>query len=122
MPVRALRATAIGVAALAALFLGAACTVESSHSAGTAPSGGGGGGGTSGGNGAPSPQPMLVDVDTNPTLNAAPGPGVGVFTEYAAGGHWHVWWSCDTSVTGFGCSFDVNVSTAGSITNVVGKG
>src|SRR5437868_4514680 len=43
--------------------------------------------------GSPSATPILVDVDTNGTMTAAPGQGVGVFTEYTAGGHWHIWWT-----------------------------
>jgi hypothetical protein len=75
-------------------------------------SGGTSGGGSSSG-GTASTQPMLVDVDPNRTMNAQPGEGVGVFTEYVSGGHWHVWWTCDTNQTGFDCSFDVTVSVAG---------
>jgi hypothetical protein len=68
-------------------------------------------------------QPMLVDVDTNRTMTAQPGEGVGIFTEYAAGGHWHVWWTCDTNQTGAGCSFDVSVTMpGGTLTNVTGEG
>jgi hypothetical protein len=62
---------------------------------------------------------MLVDVDANQTLTAQPGQGVGIFTEYATGGHWHVWWTCDTTLTDLGCNFAVNVSIAsGAITNI----
>jgi hypothetical protein len=65
---------------------------------------------------------MLVDVDPNRTMTATPGQGVGVFTEYQTGGHWHVWWTCDTSKTDLGCSFDVNVSVAsGTIANLAGQ-
>jgi hypothetical protein len=65
---------------------------------------------------------QLVDVDTNQTLQAQPGQGVGVFTEYQTGGHWHVWWTCDTSVTNLSCHFQVNVTVAsGAITNVVNQ-
>jgi hypothetical protein len=51
------------------------------------------------GDGAPSATPLLVDVDPNQTLSAAPGQGAGVFIEYKTGGHWHVWWTCDTALT-----------------------
>jgi hypothetical protein len=73
----------------------------------------GGGGGAPAGTGEvsnPSNPPMLVVVDTGQTLSAQGGQGVGVFTEYQAGGHWHVWWTCDTSVTGLDCSFDIQLS------------
>ncbi|CAN5719917.1 hypothetical protein BH11MYX4_BH11MYX4_40160 [soil metagenome] len=42
---------------------------------------------------------MLVSVDTDQVMNADPGQGVGIFTEYAAGGKWHIWWTCDTAVS-----------------------
>lgn len=46
-----------------------------------------------------SPSPMLVSLDTDQVMNADPGQGVGIFTEYAAGGKWHIWWTCDTAVS-----------------------
>jgi hypothetical protein len=67
-------------------------------------------------------QPMLVDVDANLTMSATPGDGVGVFTQYRSGGHWNVWWTCDTNETGHPCSFDVSVTVAtGSITDAAGQ-
>lgn len=75
---------------------------------------------TATGNGAPSANPVLVDVDTGRTMTAQPGEGVGVFTEYMTGGHWHVWWTCDTNKTGASCAMDVVVTVAsGKITNPV---
>ena len=68
------------------------------------------------GSSTPSPNPLLVDVDPDQTLNAVPGDGAGVFIEYSSGGHWHVWWTCDTNKTQLSCSWDVKVSEAnGSI-------
>jgi hypothetical protein len=68
-------------------------------------------------------QPMLVDVDPNQTMTAKPGDGVGVFTEYQTGGHWKVWWTCDTNTTRLSCNFDIRVIVAsGAITNVGGQG
>jgi hypothetical protein len=65
---------------------------------------------------------MLVDVDANLTMSATPGDGVGVFTQYRSGGHWNVWWTCDTNETGEPCSFDVSVTVAaGSITAANGQ-
>ena len=106
-----------------------ACTVD-----GTASSGGGYGyaGGSSSSSGSSSgassssggatTQPMLVDVDPNRTMNATPGNGVGVFTQYVTGGHWNVWWTCDTSKTSLPCAFDVTVSVStGTIANVTGQ-
>jgi hypothetical protein len=89
--------------------------------------GGNGGGSTGGGTGSTadntggssSPSPMLVEIDTDQTMSADPGQGVGVFVEYAKGGHWHVWWTCDTAKTRQSCEFSVSASVAsGNITNV----
>lgn len=65
--------------------------------------------------------PMLVEVDTGQVLNATGGDGVGVFIEYAAGGKWHVWWTCDSNRTNLTCPFDIIVRAA-SITNLDKKG
>jgi hypothetical protein len=111
-----------GAAAGAALMLG--CIVEDQPGSGGAsgPSGGSSGTGTpSGGSssGGASAQPMLVDVDPNQTLSATPGAGVGVFVQYMTGGHCNIWWTCDTTDTGVGCSFQNTVSVAtGTINNV----
>ena len=60
-------------------------------------------------------------VDPNVTLTQPPGTGVGVFVEYAAGGHWHIWWTCDTNLSGLTCTFDVQAQVAtGTMSNVRG--
>jgi len=70
------------------------------------------------------PPPRLVTqatVDTGPTLTVSPGTGAGVFVEYQAGGHWHVWWTCDTNLSGLPCTFHVDViAQSGTIGNVAG--
>jgi hypothetical protein len=114
----------------------AACVVETtdsgprgSSSAGGAAGGPSSSGGTSSdngsngstGDGSPSAHPILAQIDTNQTMTVSPGQGVGVFTEYVAGGHWHVWWTCDSDVNpqSTPCAFDVKISVAaGSFTNV----
>lgn len=102
-------------ALLSALMV--ACAVENDHGYGYSNGGSAGGGSTSPppsstGTSSPSTSPILVDVDTGRTMNAQPGDGVGVFTEYTAGGHWHVWWTCDTNQTGADCAMDVKISVA----------
>src|SRR5215472_7303151 len=99
-----------------------ACTAESRtySSSGSGPAPFEGNSGSGGPAAATSNQPLLVDVDTNRTMTAQPGDGVGVFTEYAAGGHWHIFWTCDTNRTNFDCLFNVGISTAGAITNPAG--
>jgi hypothetical protein len=66
-----------------------------------------------------SPAPLLVVVDTDQVMNADPGRGVGVFTEYAAGGKWHVWWTCDTALSNQSCDVALSATVAtGTIANV----
>jgi hypothetical protein len=72
-------------------------------------------------NDGPVAEPMLVRVQTGKTLTAAPGGGVGVFVEYATGGHWTIWWTCDTKKTGSTCNFEINATTKdGDITSIAG--
>jgi hypothetical protein len=115
---------------VAGAALSAACTVESTYGE-SAPvenvdpnvpvlafndAGVGDAARVSGGSSDPSSTSMLALVDPNVKMNASPGQGVGVFAEYDSGGHWSLWWTCDTSITGQSCPFDVQVSVAtGSI-------
>jgi hypothetical protein len=62
---------------------------------------------------------MLVEVDSDQTMNANPGEGVGVFVEYRSGGHWHLWWTCDTNRTKQACEFSVSAQAqSGAITGL----
>ncbi len=62
-------------------------------------------------------QPVTVVVDTNQTMGNTPGgEGLGIFVTYNAGGHWRVWWTCDTNISGLPCDFDVQMSGA-ALTN-----
>ena len=110
-----------GVAAAALLVV--ACVVREDHPS-PPPEPGYVGGTPSGGGAAPPPAttggtPILVDVDNDKTMNATPGGGVGVFIEYGTGGHWHVWWTCDTNVNPQGaltCDFALKATvTQGTI-------
>jgi len=57
------------------------------------------------------PQPVTVVVDTDQTMTNTPGgDGVGVFVQYASGGHWHLWWTCDTNKSGLPCDFSIDVT------------
>jgi hypothetical protein len=78
------------------------------------------------GDGAASASPILAKVDPNATMVQTPGQGVGVFTQYvptsdaSPGGHWYVWWTCDTSLSNQNCPFAITVSVAsGAIQNAV---
>jgi hypothetical protein len=63
----------------------------------------------------------LATVDTGEMLSSPPGQGAGVNVEYQAGGHWHIWWTCDTDISGLTCNFYVDaIAQSGAITNVSG--
>ena len=55
-----------------------------------------------------------VNIDTNQTVSADPGEGVGLFVEYATGGEYHVFATCDTKTSSnmghFACTWIVTAS------------
>jgi hypothetical protein len=103
-----------GLSAFALVLIGCAVSqdppYETANSGAVGPTGTGG---TGESGGTPNATPILVDVDDGATMTAQPGQGVGVFTEYVSGGHWHVWWTCDTTQTNETCPMSVTVSLAG---------
>lgn len=50
--------------------------------------------------------PQLVAITPDKTLQSNAGDGVGIFVEYATGGHWHVWTTCDTNQSKVSCNFE----------------
>lgn len=66
----------------------------------------------------PNVTPLRVKIDTDQVMTADPGKGVGVFVEYGTGGNWHVWWTCDTSLSNRTCTIDIRVSSPSGITPV----
>ncbi|MFO0677144.1 MAG: hypothetical protein U0169_11450 [Polyangiaceae bacterium] len=78
----------------------------------------------SSGNTQASSTPMLAEVDTGKTMSANPGEGAGVFVEYSAGGHWRIWWTCDTNKTLEVCKYSVKVSAtdSGTVKNATFEG
>ena len=55
----------------------------------------------------------VVAIDADRPLTTTPGAGAGVFVEYASGGRWHVFTTCDTNLPPHGrCAFEVYVRTA----------
>jgi hypothetical protein len=54
----------------------------------------------------------LVIIDAGATLPLTPGESVGLFVQYAPGGHWNVTTTCDTRISGQSCAFDVVISPA----------
>ena len=52
-------------------------------------------------------------IDTGATMsNIDPGQGAGAFIEYATGGQWHLYTTCDTAVSGTSCTWDIIVSSS----------
>jgi hypothetical protein len=51
--------------------------------------------------------PLQVAITPDKTLQADAGEGVGIFVEYATGGRWHVWTTCDTNRSAASCNFEV---------------
>jgi hypothetical protein len=70
----------------------------------------------------PEPTPAVVQetIDTGATMTSTPGQGVGVFVQYAQGGHWTVFTTCDTTLSGDNCGFDVLVSALPNGTTLPG--
>jgi hypothetical protein len=70
----------------------------------------------------PAPAIAQETIDADATMDYKPGEGVGLYVEYASGGHWHVYTTCDTAVSDLSCTFDVVIRPeAGSpVSNVEG--
>jgi hypothetical protein len=56
-----------------------------------------------------------VSVQPGATTTPAPGTGVGLFVQYDKGGHWQLSTTCDTSVSGASCTFDVTVTASSGV-------
>lgn len=52
---------------------------------------------------------VYTTIDADHVLDTDLGEGAGLFVEYAVGGRWTLWTSCDTNVTGSLCFWDVSV-------------
>src|SRR5215831_13060975 len=44
-------------------------------------------------------------IDTGASVDHAAGVDAGYYAKYAAGGHWHLEWTCDTKLSAAGCNF-----------------
>jgi hypothetical protein len=58
----------------------------------------------------PADDPSTIYVDANSSMETDPGYGVGLYVQYAEGGYWTVYTSCDTALSGEECAFDVVIS------------
>lgn len=56
--------------------------------------------------------PVRIVIDSDQTMDATGGDGVGVFVEYQSGGKWHVFWTCDTTLSAQACDFAIQASVA----------
>src|SRR5262249_36726876 len=63
-------------------------------------------------------------IDAGATIPLTPGEAVGLFVQYAQGGHWNLSTTCDTRISGQPCAFDVVISPApgASFSGVQGEG
>jgi hypothetical protein len=66
----------------------------------------------------------LVVIDAGASIPLTPGESVGLFVQYAPGGHWNLSTTCDTRLSGQSCAFDVVISPApgASLSGVEGQG
>jgi hypothetical protein len=64
--------------------------------------------------------PTQSTIDTNAQIDPDAGIGIGVFIEYASGGHYHLRTSCDTTTSHLACHWDVILTpdVGKTITNV----
>jgi len=93
-------------------FVASACTYDTGHRHDCVDNGN-----------CPSNQPPVSDViaqstiDTDATLEIEAGVGAGAFVEYQTGGTWRVTTACDTTLSGYGCTWDIiaGVGAQGSI-------
>jgi hypothetical protein len=60
-------------------------------------------------------EPSFVTIDRNNVLSTELGYGAGFFVEYAEGGIWTVWTSCDTELTGNACYFEAVIASQAPI-------
>jgi hypothetical protein len=116
------RLLSLGIVGLLASGL-TACVIDSHRNSGGGSVAPGDPAPPSSSSGTPSDTPMLVIVDSDKTMTAEPGQGAGVFVEYFRGGHWHVWWTCDTTLTKQSCPYDIGLSvSSGKIFTVKSEG
>lgn len=59
---------------------------------------------------APPENVLRMSIDTNQTLQADPGEGAGLFVEYAEGGEYHVFATCDTNHSDYNCGWSIVAS------------
>jgi len=55
--------------------------------------------------GTPACVDSAITVDIGATIDHVAGVDAGYYASYAAGGHWHFEWTCDTKLSAIGCNF-----------------
>lgn len=63
---------------------------------------------------------VYVTIDADHSLTTDLGYGAGLFVEYYRGGHWTLWTSCDTEITGLDCHWEASISAFAPIYGVDG--
>ena len=66
----------------------------------------------------PVSEPYFATIDRGQVLTTDLGVGAGMFVEYAEGGKWTIWGSCDTELSGLTCLWDVYVRAQGPISGL----
>lgn len=68
----------------------------------------------------PATEPRTVGIQADQTLESAAGEGVGLFVEYAAGGRWHLYTTCDATSSNLGCAWELfaTVGAGAALTGV----
>jgi hypothetical protein len=109
---------------------GSGCVVVSDTNSGPVPGSSGGGSSPNACPSAsttPSQTPDVVAIDTGKTLTSTPGAGAGMYVEYATGGSWNIFTTCDVNATSnpdrSPCEFDAYVTAASTadLGNPVGE-
>jgi hypothetical protein len=63
---------------------------------------------------------VYTTIDADFVLETELGYGAGVFVEYSTGGLWYLWTSCDSSLDGGHCAYDIHVRAHSAIDDVAG--
>jgi len=60
--------------------------------------------------------PQSYTIDTGASITHTAGVDAGYYVSYAAGGNWHLEWTCDTKLSALGCNFTGDIVAAAGAT------
>jgi hypothetical protein len=66
----------------------------------------------------PADNPVYATIDADQTITTNLGEGAGLFVEYASGGTWRLWTSCDTAVYGGECQWEAYARSSSPILDI----